>query len=150
MRKIFMYFRKIFFVFSKNCGMSGKFFWPPKWYTDQNFFGDGGREGGGGHPKKIFKSPFFFEKCPSEPAPPQLFEASYAPARGYVIYQFTEPRSAEVYKHISPRCLKTMYLFFALRGYVKWVRIEKILHEYCLRDVVFSHFLYCKDIAGEY
>ena len=28
-------------------GMSGKNFGPLKWYTDRNFFGDGGRGGGG-------------------------------------------------------------------------------------------------------
>jgi hypothetical protein len=31
---------------------------------------------------------------------------------------FTEARSAEVNKHISPRCLKITYLFFTLRGRV--------------------------------
>ena len=31
---------------------------------------------------------------------------------------FTEARSAEVNKHISPRCLKITYLFFILRGRV--------------------------------
>jgi hypothetical protein len=31
---------------------------------------------------------------------------------------FTEARSAEVNKHISPRCLKITYLFLTLRGRV--------------------------------
>jgi hypothetical protein len=31
---------------------------------------------------------------------------------------FTEARSAELNKHISPRCLKITYLFFTLRGRV--------------------------------
>jgi hypothetical protein len=31
---------------------------------------------------------------------------------------FTEARSAEVNKHISPRCLKITYLFITLRGRV--------------------------------
>jgi hypothetical protein len=52
--------------------MSGKFFRTPKWYTDRN-------GGGRAHQKNILKCPFSFEKCPSEPGPPQLFEASYAP-----------------------------------------------------------------------
>jgi hypothetical protein len=30
--------------------------------------------------EKIFRCPFLFGKCPSKPGPPQLLEASYAPA----------------------------------------------------------------------
>ena len=84
--KIFSYFRKIFFVFRKN-GMSGKFFWPHKWYTDRNFFGDGGG-GGGRSPKKIKLSAlFFFEKFPSEPGPPN-FSKLPMPLVEIVMYLF--------------------------------------------------------------
>ena len=43
-------FPENFFYVTKNNGMSGKNICPLKWYTDRNFFGDGG---GGGRPKKI-------------------------------------------------------------------------------------------------
>jgi hypothetical protein len=39
-----------FFYVTKNNGMSGKNICPLKWYTDRNFFGDGG---GGGRQKKF-------------------------------------------------------------------------------------------------
>jgi hypothetical protein len=42
------------------------------------------------------------------------FEAT----RGYACDLFTEARSAEVNKHISPRYLKITYLIFTLRGRV--------------------------------
>jgi hypothetical protein len=80
-RKIFMYFRKFFFVFRKNYGMSGKFFWPPKWYTDRNIFG-----WGGGSPTKKCLSALFFRKVPLRAWPPQLFEASYDPAFEHCTY----------------------------------------------------------------
>jgi hypothetical protein len=61
-RKILDKWRKLvmsgkFFNVTKNFGMSGKIFWPLKWYTDRNFFGDGGGSGGGWRrsPKKIFQ-----------------------------------------------------------------------------------------------
>ena len=51
------------FVFRKNCGMSGKFFWLPKWYTDRKFFWR--RGGGGGRRKKILsRGPKVAEKGP--------------------------------------------------------------------------------------
>jgi hypothetical protein len=49
-------FRENLFNVSKNLGMSEKFIWPLKWYTDRNFFGDGG----GGRPKKFFPEKHFW------------------------------------------------------------------------------------------
>ena len=72
-RKIFGISEYIFSYFGKNAvypesfyGMYGKFFWddsPRRQHFQEKFLGA-----------------IFFEKCPSKPAPPQLLEASYAPA----------------------------------------------------------------------
>ena len=60
---------KFFSYLGKTVVCTEKFFDPPKWYTDRNFFGDGG--GGGVSPKKtIFKCPFFWKSAPQSLAPP--------------------------------------------------------------------------------
>jgi hypothetical protein len=64
-----------FWVFWKN-GLSGKNFWPLKWYTVRKFFGDGG----GGRQKKINRCPFFLKSALQSLAPP-TFRSFLRPCR---------------------------------------------------------------------
>jgi hypothetical protein len=42
--------------------LSVKIFLPPKWYTDRNFFGHGGKEGGGEVAEKNVEKNFFTDE----------------------------------------------------------------------------------------
>ena len=57
-------FRKKFFVFRKNCGMAGKIFLIPKWYTDLKFFWRRGVGEGGRRKKILSRGPKVAEKGP--------------------------------------------------------------------------------------
>jgi hypothetical protein len=64
---------------------------------------------------------------------------------------FTEARSAEVNKHIPPPCLKITYTYFSPCEVA--LVIQNRSNSQCQIAFVmlfFSHFLCCKDIAGEY
>ena len=69
--KIFLYIRKKFFIFTKKCGTSGKYFL----YVRKIFWNDLPPPPRRQHfLEKIFRRLFLFEKCPSKPGPPNFYK----------------------------------------------------------------------------